>query len=321
MPLPAIVTAGIIQAGTQLAAQGGNAIAQGAANKKSRQWQEKMYGRQRADALADWAMMNDYNHPSAQMARLRQSGLNPNLVYGNGADAQMAAPVRSSDTGSWRPEAPRFDGSFVGETIAQMYNLKQVEAQTDNLRAQNTLLEKDQLLKDAQIANVNANTASTLQNTAGATFDLSQRERLADTNYDAAQASLQKVLADTAFTINQDERAAIMQSQNLKESVQRIINMRVQNSNIKASTKEINQRIKNMQVDKQIKDIELKMKKMGIQPGDPFYVRAATSLVDGIMGDGYLGGSISSDNSFLSDLFGKNWAGFRPPGAPTKNKK
>ena len=73
MPLPAIVTAGIISAGTQLAAQGGNAIAQGAANRKSRKFTREMYDRQRSDALSDWAMMNDYNHPSAQMARLRQA--------------------------------------------------------------------------------------------------------------------------------------------------------------------------------------------------------------------------------------------------------
>ena len=72
-----------------------NVIAQSSTNRKTREWNEKMYAMQRQDALADWRMQNEYNHPSAQMARLREAGLNPNLVYGKGADATMAAPIRS----------------------------------------------------------------------------------------------------------------------------------------------------------------------------------------------------------------------------------
>ncbi len=82
--LPALITGG-----ASLLGQGINAISQGAMNKKSREWQEKMYGIQRQDSLADWAMQNEYNHPSSQMARLRAAGLNPNLVYGHGADTRL----------------------------------------------------------------------------------------------------------------------------------------------------------------------------------------------------------------------------------------
>ena len=34
--------------------------------------------------LEMWQRMNEYNAPSAQMSRLQEAGLNPNLVYGTG---------------------------------------------------------------------------------------------------------------------------------------------------------------------------------------------------------------------------------------------
>lgn len=46
-------------------------------------------GALRRQRLADrenvrfWNMQNQYNHPTAQMERLRQAGLNPNLIYGS----------------------------------------------------------------------------------------------------------------------------------------------------------------------------------------------------------------------------------------------
>lgn len=36
-------------------------------------------------AMASWNLMNDYNHPLQQMARLKAAGLNPLLVYGSGS--------------------------------------------------------------------------------------------------------------------------------------------------------------------------------------------------------------------------------------------
>ena len=38
-------------------------------------------------AMASWNLMNNYNHPIQQMARLKAAGLNPLLVYGSGSVA------------------------------------------------------------------------------------------------------------------------------------------------------------------------------------------------------------------------------------------
>ena len=40
--------------------------------------------------IAQWHRENAYNSPTAQMERLRQAGLNPNLVYGGGATTLSA---------------------------------------------------------------------------------------------------------------------------------------------------------------------------------------------------------------------------------------
>lgn len=48
--------------------------------------------------LKNWRRMNDYNHPRAQMQRLQEAGLNPNLVYGSGANVGNADSVDSTST-------------------------------------------------------------------------------------------------------------------------------------------------------------------------------------------------------------------------------
>lgn len=55
----------------------------------------------------------DYNHPANQMKRLKEAGLNPNLVYGNGANNVSSPPPKN--------EAPEFN--IIG-AIAQYQNVK-----------------------------------------------------------------------------------------------------------------------------------------------------------------------------------------------------
>lgn len=74
-----------------------------------------------------WKMQNQYNTPAAQMQRLKDAGLNPNLIYGSSpAGASGAA---GSITGS-KP-AP-YSIENPSQTIAQMALL---QAQKDNLNA------------------------------------------------------------------------------------------------------------------------------------------------------------------------------------------
>ena len=85
-------TAAIVVGATQAASSAGTNMAN-----------HRLYREQRADNRQDattaynrslemWNMNNAYNDPSAQMERLRQAGLNPNLVYGGGATTTASAP-------------------------------------------------------------------------------------------------------------------------------------------------------------------------------------------------------------------------------------
>lgn len=58
-----------------------------ATNKANRELAELSYQQN----LEQWNRENAYNHPAAQMSRLQEAGLNPNLVYGSGSAVQTSA--------------------------------------------------------------------------------------------------------------------------------------------------------------------------------------------------------------------------------------
>ena len=123
-----------------VASQAGNSLAQSSMNRKTREWNEKQYGKQRTDALADWARTNEYNSPLQQMARLKEAGLSPHLIYGGGANS-ISQPVRSTDTKSWSPQAPQFDG---GQIVSQYFGVQQ---------QQNALKIQDEQIRGLKIDN------------------------------------------------------------------------------------------------------------------------------------------------------------------------
>jgi len=109
--------------------------------KKSRQFQLDM-----------WNKNNAYNHPSEQMARLRQANLNPNLMYGQGNVGNSSGPVKD-------PGRPNIDAGAMN-MLSAYQNTKMQEVQTDNLRAMNT-----KIMQDTALAN--ANTLKALADTKG----------------------------------------------------------------------------------------------------------------------------------------------------------
>lgn len=275
---------GLISAGTNALAQGANWLVQNAQNKQERQWQEKMYGIQRRDALADFAMQNAYNSPAAQMARLAAAGLNPNLVYKGGATSD-AGPIRSSSVGSWTPKAPSFDaGSVLGSYLDT--HIKQ--ATVDNVKSQTEVNKLEGILKAAQTLATEASTASTRTSTEKTAFELSQGKRLADTAFEMATANVGKTLAETQniegqtlYTLNKNEREVAQNSMSLREAAERILRMRMENSKTQSEKEEIAQRIKNMQQDHTIKELDERLSKQGIRPSDPVTYRSLINILNG----------------------------------------
>lgn len=88
--------------------------------------------------LEMWERANAYNSPQSQMARLREAGLNPNMVYGSGSAA--------GNTSSQLPkfQAPNVNYDYrspidLGSMIGLYQNIQLRGAQIDNVKAQTSL--------------------------------------------------------------------------------------------------------------------------------------------------------------------------------------
>ena len=271
------VTAGLITAGVAALGQGGQAYAQGKMNKKTREWNEKMYGVQRKDALSDFTMQNEYNSPQAQMSRLKMAGLNPNMVYGKGTIDNQTGSVRSTDVKSWNPETPNFSLGAAAQTgLSSYYDVQIKQAQIDNLKAQNTDITNSAILKAAQ-------TVATTQGAEMSKFDLGLKSELRQTSLQAAQESLRKLTTDIDISMSSNDRAAATNASNLTEAVERILSSREQRAKTVVEKEQIRQQIQNLQKDGKLKQLDLNLKEMGIQPGDNIMLRTAGQYLKEIL--------------------------------------
>jgi hypothetical protein len=171
------------------------------ANNLQRQNNLSIYNTQRQDALADYNKQNLYNSPKETMARFKEAGLNPHLIYGQ---TNQAAPIRSVDFKPSTVDTPNINvltnaqlqlikaqtesvNANTAKTLidAGIGNVKKyVQEQTkdiqvgklfadtttqmdrgDNIRANTDFLQKSQ---DAKIKNILANTSLTYANRAKA---------------------------------------------------------------------------------------------------------------------------------------------------------
>jgi hypothetical protein len=267
MPTPDEIA--LIDAASRTVATGANIYAQGRINKKTREWNEAQYAKQRADSLADWNSQNNYNSPQAQMARLREAGLNPNLVYGKGAD-NTAAPVRSSQTGNWSPSAPDIQAPQLGNYYD--YRLKQ--AQIDNLAEQNTLTVQQQAL-------TMANTAKVSTETARSEFDLNMASDLRETSLEMAKGQVRKQDADIDYTLSNNERATALTKNTISQSAEAILLSRSQRANNEVERQRVRTSIEGMKTDNRLKLLDEHFQKMGIQKSDPLYMRAVGRVLQG----------------------------------------
>ena len=127
-----------------------------------------------------WNMQNEYNHPSAQMARLREAGLNPHLVYGG---------TPSGATGSASPVSPSKAAPYTItnplQNINEYANLRKTEAQTDNVRANTTVQDQEKILKTMQAATESQRGAKTK-------VEAELAQELKDVSLDAAKENLRQ---------------------------------------------------------------------------------------------------------------------------------
>lgn len=155
-----------------------------------------------------WNMQNEYNHPKAQMARLKEAGLNPNLIYG---DSASGATGLAGDIG--KPERAEIDFQNPLHYLTRFADLELRKQQTNNAELTGDVLVQDAAQKAAQTAYLGTQNAKT-------SFDLGLAQDLRQNSMDAAKESLRqqrlqnRIFSITAHIADRTKEATIRQKLN-----------------------------------------------------------------------------------------------------------
>lgn len=189
--IPAIIGAGASLLGGLI----NNEYAQ---SKSDQQWDRMNYMQDK---------MNAYNSPTAQMARLRAAGLNPNLVYANGGAVIQSAVGNAPNPPNSAPIDTQGVLQMVQTIVGAMLEKDKIQAQKD--------MQSEQIQSNEKIAedkNTTTKEVTEMQNKSS--------ERNVDvqtkSNQDIAQArnALEKAIADA----NRSENARQF-NENLKQRI------------------------------------------------------------------------------------------------------
>lgn len=264
----------IASAGTGIGAPILNAINAKNENKWSRQFAEQMYWEsekreeqkwhmQNEHDLRMWNLMNDYNSPMNQMARFKEAGLNPNLIYGqtNTTPAIATANFGKGQQGNYRGQIPDISGLHqIGASLMNYVQFREAAARTNNIEAQTDNVKQE-------IAN------KALQNV-GLAFDNQKKgveshywEPLAKYSADAAELGLRKTTQEMELGLKDYELRAAQTSSSLREAAQRIMYMRGQQYNLG--------------LDAVLKKMDIELKKEGVNPSDPSWMRVLIRIMTG----------------------------------------
>lgn len=260
--------AALINQAAATAVQAAGVYASGEMNKRTLRWNEKMYERQKADSLEAWNRQNEYNSPTAQMARLREAGLNPNLVYGKGAD-NTAMAINRPQAMPWNPKPP--DVSGLANSLFAGADLAMKQAQTDLVRKQMTVLDQDMMLKSAQ-------TAQTLQNTAKTQQQYEQAQSLFPYDLQGKQLDMQAKAQGISIREQENARAAALNTSNLKEALIRMGNLELQGVTSRMEQERLRKTIEAIEKDNTIRDYEIDLNRKGVQKTDTFFWRQMIEL-------------------------------------------
>lgn len=285
----------VAQGSAAVVGAGINAVGTARQNRKSRQFSEKMYEKQKFDNLAFWNLQNDYNSPAAQMQRFKDAGLNPHLIYGQGSNGNAAA-VSTPDV--QRPEfrTPEWGNaiSAAGTGFNDYYDLRIKAAQANNVEQQADIIRKQGQLLDAQ-------TFATLMGGQDREFELGMKSDLREVSMDYKREQLRQLTTNIDNSIQENARRAVALSTSVAEAAERMLTMQSERTMVPfrqgqmaASTAESRERIRQMIKDGTIKDLDIALKRQGINPGDPQWTRIAGRFLSNTFESGSLRQGLSN---------------------------
>lgn len=253
--------AALISGSAQLASSAVNAMSVSGSSKKDREFMKEMHDKQRAEAIADRDYANQYNLPSNEMARLKAAGLNPNLIYGKAGGDMASSPVRSSDFTPYHRQAPTIDiGGAVGSyfqiqsqqsQLANMAMQRQVmDAQTQEIKARANYYEKLAPQAEAKTGNIIADTNLK-------TFSLDLQQQTRDITVALKQQGLDKMVASTQFTLDENQRQAAMNAVNVQQGLANVLKIDAQTALTYADKQKAEAMIKMIQSSTELKNLDI----------------------------------------------------------------
>ena len=194
----------------------------------------------RREDIKQWHLQNYYNSPTQQMQRLREAGLNPNLVYGNGGGTIAAT------------SAPPTKVPELTNTMASMEQLSAVPA----LSAY-----QDMRVKNAQIANTKALTELTQQKKVSEVISQGLKaSQTARNEYNLGLAkNLEKYTLETAIYNVQKTQRDIALSDTHNRIMQEMQPYNIADIKSKLDLRNVEKKVKTMEYDyqKSLRDIGL----------------------------------------------------------------
>lgn len=231
--------------GAQVFTQALGEISDAQKQQDQRSYEKNFYDYQLQKQKEFWDMSNAYNSPKAQMERLKEAGLNPHLVYGNGATAtggelrsfhQQPSPDRRV---SWSPD-------FLG-TIAAGLDIEAKKVEVDNLK---------KVGESINLKNLRSK------------FDLEYKQQVRQIdynilNYRANNMEMDYNLKDQAYRFNDLKNAKTLDQMAVQLGISR-------------------QSLRNAQVQERILRATAALNESGLYPGDALWARMGTLLLKGI---------------------------------------
>ena len=209
--------------------------------------------------LKQWERENAYNLPINQMARLKQAGLNPNLVYGNGTSTQSASSPRAADM-SVSP--------YLGAS-QDLGNAAQAAMSAQNFQRQNELSKTQADYIRQQTITEGQKQASMAISNARSELDYSIAKELQDTSVEVGRENLRKL---------QMEAQSATSDANIKSFIHRELQP-LQKQLSQAQLRQVELSTANLRQDMDFNKFEQDMKRIGIYPGDKLYVRLLSRIL------------------------------------------
>lgn len=245
-------------------------------NDQSRDYNDKMFNLENLRRVEQWQRENAYNHPKQQMERLRQAGLNPNLVYGKGAENTAGSLSMASSKGDPANNVPVSHAMpNTGNKILEFAQLRQIQAQTDQVNQVTQNLKVDNALKALGV------TAKTIGNE-GLLVDTEVKKR-------TQQAAIDSIWSNAELKQQESAKSYYDLKHNYEKFEDRGNGKGFQSNfenksdtileNLRMDNKLKKTIMANHELQQEMIKLDYDLKQMGLDGNDPFYIKSMIKLV------------------------------------------